>query len=84
MRCIGFSPERGLGWQMSCCRLRAIGRLFMQPALRRDKETALQFFVGGPKLVRARRLRHGVRARVLDVETYRSLVREEISPVMNG
>lgn len=57
---------------------------FMQPALRRDKETALQFFVGGPKLVRARRLRHGVRARVLDVETYRSLVREEISPVMNG
>jgi predicted GIY-YIG superfamily endonuclease len=57
---------------------------FMQPALRRDKEAALQFFTGGPKLVRARRLRHGVRARVLDVETYRSLVRDEISPVIIG
>ncbi|TCN39048.1 GIY-YIG catalytic domain-containing protein [Kribbella orskensis] len=57
---------------------------FMQPALRRDKEAALQFYAGGPQLVRARRLRHGVRARVLEAETYRSLVRDEISPVING
>jgi predicted GIY-YIG superfamily endonuclease len=55
---------------------------FMQPALRRDKEAALRFFAAGPQLVRARRLRHRVRARVLDVETYRSLVSDEINPVI--
>ena len=55
---------------------------FMQPALRRDKEAAVEFFAAGPKLVRARRLRHHVRARVLDAETYRSLVSEEISSVI--
>jgi predicted GIY-YIG superfamily endonuclease len=56
---------------------------YMQPALRRDKEAALRFFAAGPQLVRARRLRHRVRARVLDVETYRSLVSDEINPVIN-
>ncbi|WP_020579169.1 GIY-YIG nuclease family protein [Actinopolymorpha alba] len=56
---------------------------FMQPALRRDKEAALRFFAAGPRLVRARRLRHHVRARVLDVETYRSLVSDEINPVIS-
>lgn len=57
---------------------------FMQPALRRDKEAALQFFAAGPKLVRTRRLRHHIRARVVNPETYRSLVNVEISPVVNG
>ncbi|SDS19699.1 GIY-YIG nuclease family protein [Actinopolymorpha singaporensis] len=56
---------------------------YMQPALRRDRAAALGFFAAGPKLVRARRLRHGVRAPVLDVETYRRLVRAEISPVVD-
>ena len=32
----------------------------------------------------ARRLLHRVRARVLDVETYRGLVVDEIAPVING
>ncbi|GAB3813539.1 GIY-YIG nuclease family protein [Kribbella italica] len=57
---------------------------FMMPALRRDREAALRFFAGGPRLVRERRLRHGVRGRVLEVETYRRLVREEIAPVIKG
>jgi predicted GIY-YIG superfamily endonuclease len=56
---------------------------FMQPALRRDKDAARRFFAAGPRLVHARRLRHGVRAGVLDVATYRSLVRDEIAPVIN-
>lgn len=55
---------------------------FMQPALRRDKAAALRFFAAGPRLVHARRLRHGVRAKILDVQTYRRLVRDEISPVI--
>ncbi|MGC4943795.1 nucleotide excision repair endonuclease [Kribbella sp. DT2] len=57
---------------------------FMMPALRRDRDAALRFFAGGPKLVRERRLRHGVRGRMLEVETYRRLVREEIAPVITG
>lgn len=56
---------------------------FMQPALRRDKEAALQFFAAGPRLVRTRRLRHGIRSRVLDEQTYRNLVRDEISPAID-
>lgn len=56
---------------------------FMQPALRRDRVSALRFFAAGPRLVHTRRLRHGIRARVLDAETYRSLVRDEISPVIS-
>jgi predicted GIY-YIG superfamily endonuclease len=56
---------------------------FMQPALRRDRVSALRFFAAGPRLVHARRIRHHIRTRVLDVETYRSLVRDEISPVIN-
>jgi predicted GIY-YIG superfamily endonuclease len=55
---------------------------FMQPALRRDKDAVLRFFAAGPQLVRAHRLRHHVRARLLDVHTYRRLVREEIEPVL--
>ncbi|KAB8194757.1 hypothetical protein FH608_016425 [Nonomuraea phyllanthi] len=55
---------------------------YMWPALRRDKEAALLFFAAGPRLVRARRLRHQVRARVLDAETYRSLVVAEIRPLI--
>lgn len=65
--------------------LAASGRpAFMMPALRRDRELALRFFAGGPRLVRERRLRHGVRGRVLEAETYRRLVREEIAPVITG
>ncbi|MFD2083201.1 GIY-YIG catalytic domain-containing protein [Actinopolymorpha cephalotaxi] len=56
---------------------------YMQPALRRDRDAALGFFDSGPRSVRARRLRHRVRARVLDVDTYRRLVRTEISPVID-
>lgn len=52
---------------------------YMQPALRRDKDAALRFFAAGPRLVRTRRLRHRIRARVIDVQTYRRLVRNEIS-----
>ncbi len=55
---------------------------YMQPALCRDRDAAHGFFASGPQLVRARRLRHGVRARVVDVDTYRRLVRTEISPVI--
>lgn len=57
---------------------------YMQPALRRDTEAALRFFAAGPQLVRARRLRHHVRARVLNAGTYRRLVSDEISPVISG
>ncbi|GAA4981964.1 nucleotide excision repair endonuclease [Actinopolymorpha pittospori] len=57
---------------------------YMQPALRRDTEAALQFFAAGPQLVRTRRLHHRLRARVLDVETYRSLIADEITPVIRG
>ncbi|HEY6740244.1 MAG TPA: hypothetical protein VI076_15480 [Actinopolymorphaceae bacterium] len=56
---------------------------FMQPALRRDKDAALRFHAAGPQRVRARRLRHRVRARVLDAETYRTLVADEIAPMIN-
>jgi predicted GIY-YIG superfamily endonuclease len=55
---------------------------FMQPALRRDKDAAMLFFAAGPRLVRARRLRHRIRPRVLDAETYRRLVVDEIDPVI--
>ncbi|MET8868146.1 hypothetical protein ABZW11_34890 [Nonomuraea sp. NPDC004580] len=54
----------------------------MRPALRRDREAALGFFAAGPELVRARRLRHGVRARVMDAGTYRRLVAAEVEPVI--
>ncbi|MEV6283289.1 nucleotide excision repair endonuclease [Kribbella sp. NPDC051770] len=57
---------------------------YMLPALKRDRELALRFFAGGPRLVRERRLRHGVRGRVLDAATYRRLVCEEIAPVLKG
>jgi hypothetical protein len=57
---------------------------FMMPALRRDREAALRFFAGGPRLLRERRLRHGVRGRVLDADTYRRLVCEEIAPVLGA
>jgi hypothetical protein len=57
---------------------------YMRPALERDKEAALGFFAAGPALVRTRRLRHGVRARVLDAETYRRLVCAEIAPVIGS
>ncbi len=57
----------------------AVGRpAFMQPALSRDAESAARFFTAGPRLVRERRLRHGVRAPV-DARTYRSLVIDEIA-----
>ncbi|WP_185442597.1 hypothetical protein [Kribbella qitaiheensis] len=36
----------------------------------------------GSQLVRAHRLRHHVRARVIDVETYRRLLRDEITPLL--
>jgi len=63
----------------------AAGRpAFLQPALRRDRDAALRFFAAGPRLVRARRLRHHVRARALDAGTYRRLVTDEIRPVIDG
>ncbi len=52
---------------------------FMQPALVRDKIAAAGFFNAGPQLVRARRLRHGIRGRLLDADTYRALVKAEIT-----
>lgn len=55
---------------------------FMQPALRRDKDSVLRFFAAGPQLVRTHRLRHHLRARVLDPETYRTLIRDEIAKVL--
>ncbi|MEV4477244.1 GIY-YIG nuclease family protein [Nonomuraea sp. NPDC049504] len=55
---------------------------FMRPALRRDREAALGFFAAGPALVRARRLRHGVRARALDAGTYRRLVAAEVETLI--
>ncbi len=57
---------------------------FMQPALRRDKDAALRFFAAGPKLLRERRVRHHVRARILDATTYRKLASNEITPVINN
>lgn len=75
----------GIGSRLADDLLRAAAHRpeFMQPALSRDGAAALRFFAAGPRLVHARRLRHHIRARVLDVETYRSLVREEIGPVIN-
>ncbi len=55
---------------------------FMRPALRRDRDAALRFFAAGPHLVRARRLRHRMRAGVIDADTYRRLVRDEIGAVL--
>ncbi len=55
---------------------------FMQPALRRDRDAVLRFFTAGPQLVRTHRLRHHLKARVLDVDTYRQLLRDEITPVV--
>lgn len=55
---------------------------FMQPALKRDRDAVLRFFAAGPQLVRTHRLRHHLTARVLDVDTYRQLLREEITPVV--
>ncbi|HVX45387.1 MAG TPA: nucleotide excision repair endonuclease [Mycobacteriales bacterium] len=55
---------------------------FMQPGLRADRAAALRFFAAGPKSVRAVRLRHRVRARVIDETTYRRLVRDEIAPLV--
>jgi hypothetical protein len=52
---------------------------FMQPALARDREAARRFFAAGPQLVRSRRLRHGLRTRTVDAETYRACVTAEIS-----
>lgn len=55
---------------------------YMQPALRRDTEAVLGFFAAGPQMVRSRRLRHGLRGRLLDAETYRRLVIGEMSEVI--
>lgn len=52
---------------------------FMQPALVRDKIAAAGFFNAGPRLVRARRLGDGIKGRLLDADTYQSLVRAEIT-----
>lgn len=57
---------------------------FMQPALRRDRESALLFFAAGPQLLRERRLRHRLRARLVDGETYSRLIRDEIRPVIDS
>jgi hypothetical protein len=50
---------------------------FMQPALARDRVAAAAFFAVGPKAVRARRRRHGVRSPTISFDDYRELVREE-------
>jgi predicted GIY-YIG superfamily endonuclease len=55
---------------------------FMQPALRRDRDAVLRFFAAGPRLVRAHRLHHHLTTRLLDVETYRQLLRDEITPLI--
>jgi predicted GIY-YIG superfamily endonuclease len=56
---------------------------FMRRALRRDRDSALRFFAAGPQLVRARRLRHGIRTGTLSPETYRSLVHTEIAATIS-
>lgn len=55
---------------------------FMQPGLRKDRAAALRFFTAGPKSVRTLRLRHKVRARVVDETTYRRLVLDEVGPIV--
>jgi predicted GIY-YIG superfamily endonuclease len=57
---------------------------YMLPALRRDSDLAVAFFISGPQLVRARKARHGVRTRILDGAAYRRLVKAEIDQVING
>ena len=52
---------------------------FMQPALARDRQSAAGFFAAGPRRVRERRLRHGLKTTPVDARTYRSLVIDEIS-----
>ncbi len=51
---------------------------FMQPALARDRGATLRFFAAGPQLVRARRLRHGIKTTPVAADTYRRLVLDEI------
>jgi predicted GIY-YIG superfamily endonuclease len=57
---------------------------FMQPGLRTDRAAALRFFAAGPRSVRAVRLRHRVRDRVIDEMTYRRLVQDEVAPIVQS
>jgi len=52
---------------------------FMQPALARDQQAARGFFAAGPRRLRTRRLRNGVKAGPVDAETYRTLVLTELT-----
>jgi len=51
---------------------------YMQLGLARDQQAASLFFAAGPRLVRARRLRHGLATRLITPEKYRALVIAEI------
>ena len=51
---------------------------FMQPALARDREASMRFYAAGPQVLRARRLRHGIKTTPVAPETYRRLVLDEI------
>ena len=81
---VGLRP--GLHRLLSGVTARVVGALadaatdrpaFMRPALSRDQQAARGFFAAGPRLVRDRRLRHGVKTTPVDAETYRRLVIED-------
>ena len=56
---------------------------YMQPALHRDAQAALAFHTAGPRLVRTHRLHHHIRTRVLTPDAYRTLLINEITPVIH-
>jgi predicted GIY-YIG superfamily endonuclease len=51
---------------------------FMQPGLARDRDASLHFYTAAPQLVRALRLRHGIKTTPVATATYRRLVLDEI------
>ncbi|WP_179754119.1 GIY-YIG nuclease family protein [Microlunatus parietis] len=62
---------------------RAAGRPdFVRAGLRKDRALAERFYRAGPRRLRDRRLRHGLRAGPIDADTLRALIRAEITPVL--
>ena len=55
---------------------------FMQPALARDRDASLRFYAAGPRLVRGRRLRHGIKTTPVAADTYRRLVLDEVISIV--
>ena len=54
---------------------------FMGPALARDRDASRRFYAAAPQLVRARRLRHGIKTTPVAAAAYRHLVLDEITAV---